>query len=173
MFGNISKKPVYTENNMQITIIAIGKNSSSWLEQGFQEYAKRFPKNWQLNLIEIPLIHRNTNANSNIAVMVEKEAEKIRGKINKKDFLIVLDERGKALSTEELTNGFLNWQGSHSGITFVIGGPDGVAKSLIEEANLLLSFGKMTLPHQLVRVMLAEQIYRVWTIINRHPYHRI
>lgn len=145
---------------MKINIIAIGKCKKNSPEYALiEEYAKR--SSWQINIKE--------KDNSNQA----DEAEFLTDAIKNNGKVIVLDERGQNLKSVELANIIENWQlNGTSEINFLIGGADGHLQSTRDKADLILSFGKLTLPHILMRAVLAEQIYRIQTIIAKHPYHR-
>jgi 23S rRNA (pseudouridine1915-N3)-methyltransferase len=144
---------------MKINIIAIGKCKKSSPEYAIiEEYVKR--SSWQINIKE------KDNSNQT------DEAEFLTGSI-KSGKVIVLDERGQNLKSVELANIVENWQlNGSSEINFLIGGADGHLQSTRDKADLILSFGKLTLPHMLMRAVLTEQIYRIQTIIAKHPYHR-
>ena len=144
---------------MKVTILAIGKCKKNSPEYAIiEEYCKR--SSWQINIKE--------KDNSNQA----DEAEFLTGSI-KSGKVIVLDELGQNLKSVELANIVENWQlNGSSEINFLIGGADGHLQSTRDKADLILSFGKLTLPHMLMRAVLAEQIYRIQTIIAKHPYHR-
>ena len=145
---------------MKINIIAIGKCKKNSPEYAIiEEYVKR--SNWQINIKE--------KDNSNQA----DEAEFLTGSIKNGAKVIVLDERGQNIKSTELANIVENWQlNGTSEICFLIGGADGHLQSTRDKADLILSFGKLTLPHMLMRAVLSEQIYRIQTIIAKHPYHR-
>lgn len=145
---------------MKIDIIAIGKCKKNSPEHAIiEEYLKR--SSWQINIKE------KDNSNQN------DEAEFLTSSIKKGVKVIVLDERGQNMKSTELANIVENWQlNGISEICFLIGGADGHIQSTRDKADLILSFGKLTLPHMLMRAVLLEQIYRIQTIIAKHPYHR-
>lgn len=155
---------------MKINLIAIGKNMPEWVNNGFSEYAKRLPKDFQLNLIELPLIKRTKNIN--VAKIMEQEAELILQHVKSSDFTIALDEHGKQFDTKSLALQLQKWRENYQAINLIIGGPDGLAKEIFEKANFKWSLSNLTLPHPLVRIVVAEQIYRAWSILQNHPYHR-
>jgi 23S rRNA (pseudouridine1915-N3)-methyltransferase len=128
------------------------------------------PKNYQLNLIEIPAIRRTKS--STIEQVIKTEGRALLAAVPKNDLMIVLDEHGKEWSTLELTKKINIWQQEQQNISFLIGGPDGLAQDCLHHAHTVWSLSKLTLPHQLVRIFIAEQTYRAWSIINKHPYHR-
>lgn len=155
---------------MKINIITIGKSRSTWVESGFAEYAKRMPKDYQLNLIEIQTIRRTMSAN--IKQIAYAETEKLVAAVPKNNLIVALDEHGREWTTIELSQKISTWHHEHQDISFLIGGPDGLDDIFLQNTKTIWSLAKLTLPHQLVRVIVAEQIYRAWTIINNHPYHR-
>jgi len=155
---------------MQIDLIAVGKKMPIWIESGFKEYAKRLPKNINFKLIEITPATRSKNNNADN--YKQKEQEKIEAALSPKSIIIALDERGKSINSQQLANQLQTWNDEQQHISIIIGGADGLNESLKKKANQLWSLSAMTLPHGLVRVMIAEQIYRAWTITQNHPYHR-
>ena len=148
---------------MKIRILAVGKMKNSPLLDQFDEYAKRMA--WKTKLVEIDTPRGATSA---------QEEPLIQKHLKPSDFLVALDERGATLTSPEFAKKITQWGQSASGgeITFLIGGADGLTDSIRAQAKFLLSFGKQTWPHMLVRVMLMEQIYRAQQIIAGHPYHR-
>lgn len=155
---------------MQIDLIAVGKKMPTWIESGFKEYAKRLPKNINFKLIEITPATRSKNNNADN--YKQKEQEKIEAVLSPKSIIIALDERGKSINSQQLANQLQSWNDDNQHISLIIGGADGLNEPLKKKANQLWSLSAMTLPHGLVRVMIAEQIYRAWTITQNHPYHR-
>ena len=155
---------------MQIDLIAVGKKMPSWIESGFKEYAKRLPKNINFKLIEInPAIRSKNNNAENYK---QKEQENILNTLVDNSLIIALDEKGKAISSTKLANKLQTWNDENQHVSLIIGGADGLSKEIKNKANELWSLSEMTLPHGLVRVMIAEQIYRAWSITQNHPYHR-
>ncbi len=155
---------------MRITILSVGQRLPGWINQGVAEYQKRFPAELKLSLKEIPAGKRTKSATSEKAL--KQECARIVEAIPERDQLIVLDERGKKLSTRDLADNMGQWLQDGENISFVIGGADGVHSELKKNAKQLWSLSELTLPHGLARVLLMEQLYRAWTVINRHPYHR-
>lgn len=141
----------------------------TWVQTGYEEYAKRLPKNFQLNLVEIAAEKRK---NVSVDTARKAEAERLLARVGPTDTLVVLDETGTGLSTVAFADKLKNWQEAGTNPTFVIGGADGLDDTCLQRANLRLSISPFTLPHGLVRVMLAEQVYRAWSLMNNHPYHR-
>lgn len=155
---------------MRIRIIAVGQKMPSWVTDGYDEYAKRITDDCQLELLELPMQKRLKN--NNVEQFKEKEAKAILDAIKPSEKMIVLDVLGKAITTPQLADYIKDWQRDGRNVAIVIGGPDGLAESVIKKADTTISLSKLTLPHPLVRVVLAEQIYRAWSINQGHPYHR-
>jgi 23S rRNA (pseudouridine1915-N3)-methyltransferase len=141
----------------------------AWVEAGFAEYAKRMPADLRVELKEIKAQHRSARSTSSI---LSAEAERIRQALPKRYTLIALDERGEDLSSAEFAARLTKWREIGDPLAFLIGSADGLDASLKGEATLLLRLSSFTLPHGLARVMLAEQLYRAFSIIENHPYHR-
>jgi 23S rRNA (pseudouridine1915-N3)-methyltransferase len=155
---------------MQLIIAAVGHKMPAWIETGFQEYAKRMPPECKLVLKEIKPIDRATNKNAE-AVMAQ-ERTRIEAVLPKGGRMIALDERGQDLTTMQMSQLLTQWQQQGGDVTFVIGGADGLDVDLKKNADMLIRISSLTLPHGLVRVLLAEQLYRAWSITQNHPYHR-
>lgn len=164
---NCQRQSGYKE--IKINIITVSKHTPNWVEIAFKEYAKRLNV-FQLNLIEIPLSRRTKNGD--IKKNIQEEGEKIIAKIPKDTLVIALDEHGEQWSSTELAAQFKTWQIIWKNITIIIGGPDGLSEACLKKASLKWSLSKLTFPHQLVRVILIEQLHRAWSILNNHPYHR-
>jgi 23S rRNA (pseudouridine1915-N3)-methyltransferase len=155
---------------VHIRLIAIGDRQPSWVDSAFAEYAGRLPRQWQFRLQEIAAAQRNKGAVKNAAK--DAEGAKILAQTKAAELVIVLDERGRQFTSRELATKIDDWQTVGQDIIFVIGGPDGVAADVLQRANLTWSLSKLTLPHGLARVLFAEQIYRAWSLLTGHPYHR-
>ncbi|MGA2654909.1 MAG: 23S rRNA (pseudouridine(1915)-N(3))-methyltransferase RlmH [Gammaproteobacteria bacterium] len=154
---------------MQIHILSVCGKAPQWVSEGFLTYCKRLPKEITLNLKEIPAANRATNS---IAKCLELEAKSILAAIPKQSLVIALDERGAIWDSVQLSEKLNQWQLNHPQVCLLIGGPDGFHPSIREHVHETWSLSKLTLPHALIRVILAEQIYRAWTLLNKHPYHR-
>ena len=159
---------------MRITILSVGKLKEKYLKQGIAEYQKRMQRYGKLEVIEVKDEPTPDNASDlEIQQIIEKEGQRLLAKISPQAYVIVLAIKGQALSSEELAQ-----QIDHcltygkSEIIFVIGGSLGTSSAVNKRADLLLSFGRMTLPHQLMRLVLSEQIYRAFRIIHHEPYHK-
>lgn len=155
---------------MKFTIIAIGQKMPDWVKEAVTTYQQRFVKPCALSIQEIPLEKRNKHYDA--ALIKRKEAEQIRKLIKTTDFVIALDEKGKHFSTLELSKQIEEWQQLGKNICLIIGGPDGLDSNILESADLCWSLSTLTFPHPLVRVILAEQLYRALSVIKNHPYHR-
>lgn len=155
---------------MRIRLLAVGQKMPAWVNQGFQEYAKRLSGDCQLQLVELPMAKRQKS--SQVEQLKEKEAQAIREQLKSNELLVILDVLGKRVSTPQLASYMQDWQMQGKNVALVIGGPDGVDTSLLKQADVLISLSDLTLPHPLVRVIVAEQLYRAWSINHRHPYHR-
>lgn len=155
---------------MHIRLLAIGDRQPAWVDSGFDGYRARFPREWRFETVTIPTAKRGKNAPPGKARDVEGEA--LLAKLNTAEKLVLLDERGEQLSSKELADKLADWQSDGRDIAFVIGGPDGVSDTCRKRADLTLSLSRLTLPHGLARVVLAEQLYRAASLLAGHPYHR-
>lgn len=141
----------------------------TWIEQGIAEYTKRMPRESQIVFIEIKPENRSHRT---VEQTREIERDRIMEMLPPKSYIIALDERGKSWNTQTLAQNFVQWQGFGRDISFVIGGADGLHADIKQKADVMLQLSSLTLPHGMVRVLLAEQLYRAWTITQQHPYHR-
>lgn len=155
---------------MQISLIAVGTKMPAWVEQGVTEYTKRMPPEMKLAIREIPLGKRGKGAD--IQRAIEGEGKQMLAAIGAQDTVIALDVKGKPWSTEQLAQNLSRWQLEGDRISLLVGGPDGLAEDCLARAQQRWSLSALTLPHPLVRILLAEQLYRAWSINNNHPYHR-
>ncbi len=142
----------------------------AWVDEAYTGYAKRLPGQQRVSLSCIATAARKSG--SSVQRCQQQEAEKIRQKIKPGSLTITPDEKGKQWATAEWAQQYRNWMQHHPQVNFIIGGPDGLAPELIRDADQTLSLGRLTLPHGLVRVVLIEQLYRAWTVLEGHPYHR-
>lgn len=142
----------------------------SWVTTGYQEYAKRLPSDMQLQLQELPLGFRGKSADP--AKAMQKEGESMLAAIGNGDRVVALDVLGKPWSTEQLAEQCSDWRMDGRNVSLLVGGPNGLAPECLARADQKWSLSPLTLPHPLVRVLLAEQLYRAWTILNHHPYHK-
>jgi 23S rRNA (pseudouridine1915-N3)-methyltransferase len=155
---------------MSIRIIALGRKMPAWVTAGFVEYAQRMPRDWQIELIELKAEKREGGRTA--TQMLAAEAQRIRAQWSPDDYKFVLDERGESLTTADFTRSLAAAHDAARRIAFVIGSADGLHASIKAEADTLLALSRLTLPHGLVRVMLAEQLYRAVSSLQGHPYHR-
>lgn len=155
---------------MRLSIIAVGTKMPAWVEQGVEEYGRRMPRELKLEWREIPLARRGKD--SRPQQLCAREGEQLLKAVPAGDRVIALDVRGKRISTEQLAQQLESWQMSGDNYSLLIGGPDGLSSDCLERAEQRWSLSDLTLPHPLVRVLLAEQLYRAWTITVNHPYHR-
>lgn len=155
---------------MQIHLIAIGEKMPAWVQQGYQEYAKRLPAECTLKLVEIPAGKRSKNAD--IARIMRDETDHLLSAIPKGAHVVALEVGGRDWSTEQLADKLGDWMQSGQDIALLVGGPDGMTEQARKAADQLWSLSSLTLPHPLVRIVLAEQIYRAWSVLRNHPYHR-
>jgi 23S rRNA (pseudouridine1915-N3)-methyltransferase len=153
-----------------LTVAAVGKRMPVWVQTAWTEYARRFPPGLALKLKEIPLVKRSRNAA--VESLLKAEGDALLSSVPEGHRLIALDERGKQWSTMELSEQMENWMREEKGVCFLVGGPDGLAGHCRERARDVWALGRLTLPHPMVRAILAEQLYRAWTITQNHPYHR-
>jgi 23S rRNA (pseudouridine1915-N3)-methyltransferase len=142
----------------------------TWITAGFDEYAKRMPPESRIQLKEIKPVERSGSKNA-LTVMAG-ERSKIEAALPKNARIVALDEHGKDLTTMELSGWLTRWQQEGRDVAFVIGGADGLDPHFKTEADMLIRISSLTLPHGMVRVVLAEQLYRAWSITQNHPYHR-
>jgi len=155
---------------MQIHLIAVGSRMPGWVQQGYEEFAKRLPPELSPRLVEIAPGRRGKGADLKRAV--REEGERILKAVPKGARAIALDVGGGSWSTERLAESLRQWQGDGRDLALLVGGPDGLAPDCLRAAEARWSLSPLTLPHPLVRVVLAEQLYRSWSILVGHPYHR-
>lgn len=141
-----------------------------WVTKGYQEYAQRMSAKCSLQLIEIPAEKRTKN--SHVQSIKQKEAIKLKAAIPSNSRIVALDVKGQSWSTEKLASRMQDWMMGGQDIALLVGGPDGLTQELLDLAQEKWSLSKLTFPHPLVRVILAEQIYRAYTVTENHPYHR-
>ena len=142
---------------MKIRLIAAGTRLPDWIDAGVAEYAKRFGRGLKFELVEVPLA---------------REAERMRGAIGRSDFVVALEVTGRALATPALAEWLAERMASGKDIALLVGGPDGLDPALSNSADFRWSLSPLTFPHALVRVMVVEQLYRAYSLLQGHPYHR-
>jgi len=156
---------------MQLVIAAVGHKMPAWIENGFGEYAKRMPPDCRIVLKEIKPIERSGSKTAETAMALERT--KIEAAVPKGARIVALDERGKDLTSMQLAQHLTQWQQDGRDVVFVIGGADGLDPEFKRNADMLVRLSSLTMPHGMVRVLLAEQLYRAWSITQNHPYHRV
>jgi 23S rRNA (pseudouridine1915-N3)-methyltransferase len=157
---------------VKLRIITVGNKPPAWISSGFEDYARRMPREFPLLLVEIRPARREGTSLAQISRARSTECGRILGAIPANGVKVALDERGKAMSTVQLARKLESWMPNGKDVCFLIGGADGLDDEFKNGADLVISLSMMTLPHALVRVVLAEQIYRAMSIIRKHPYHR-
>lgn len=155
---------------MKIRLIAIGTRMPDWVTAGYHEFAKRLNDDVRLELVEIAAGKRSKAAD--IARLTQKEGEAQLAAIGSQDRVVALEVLGKPWRTEDLSQKLRQWLAEGRNISLLIGGPEGLSSEASARADEHWSLSPLTLPHPLVRVLLAEQIYRAWTLLKGHPYHR-
>ena len=155
---------------MKINLLAVGQKMPAWVEQGYNEYAHRMSAETRLELKEIAPGKRGKNAD--IKRIVQDEGQRIQAAIPKNNRIVVLDVKGKAWSTEQLAERLDSWMQSGQDVCLLVGGPEGLSTDARNLGDEYWSLSALTFPHPLVRVILAEQLYRAWSVLRNHPYHR-
>lgn len=154
---------------MRLRVLAVGGKMPLWVEQGVAEFTRRMPREFSVEWLNVPMAKRGNGSADSYR---RQEAEFIESKLHHEDDLIVLDVQGREISTEQIAGRLADWQMHGRRVCVAIGGPDGLHQSVLNKASEQWSFGRITLPHPLVRVILAEQLYRAWSLQSGHPYHR-
>jgi 23S rRNA (pseudouridine1915-N3)-methyltransferase len=154
---------------MRIKLISLGQKTPSWIKEGLDEYMQRIPCEFNFQLVEFPL--------KNHGKLPTEQAKIAEGKIllnalHPQDFCISLDEHGKELTTQVLSQKLQHWQNEAQNISILIGGPAGLSKECLEHADFIWSLSQLTFPHQMVKLIITEQVYRAISILKGHPYHR-
>lgn len=155
---------------MRVTIVSVGHKMPAWIQSGVKEYLKRLPPEIKVELAALKPEEKTSGKTVEKAKALE--GERILAAIPDGATVLALDEKGRALTTQGLSVMLAGWMRDASHPVFVIGGADGLSEAVMARADKILSLSAMTLPHALVRVLLAEQLYRAWTILANHPYHR-
>lgn len=155
---------------VKINLISVGTKMPTWVEQGVQEYSKRLPAEFSFNCIEVPLGRRGKS--SSIEQAMRQEEEALLARIGSRDYVVALDVLGKVLSTEAMAARVSQIRDDGLHLSLLVGGPDGLTRSCLQRADERWSLSALTLPHPLVRTVMAEQIYRIWSLLSGHPYHR-
>ena len=155
---------------MRVSILSVGHKMPAWIQEGFREYTRRMPPEIRVELLELKPEERAAGRSTDRAKTLE--GERILAALPAGAALIALDERGKGVSTRGLSVMLTEWMRDGNHPAFAIGGADGLSEAVRDRAEKIVSLSTLTLPHGLARVLLAEQLYRAWTILARHPYHR-
>jgi 23S rRNA (pseudouridine1915-N3)-methyltransferase len=159
---------------LKLLVLAVGHRPAAWVDAGFHEYARRMPREAPLELLAIRPETRGHGAGrtANTAKILEAEAKRITSALPRSCYTVALDQRGDSFTTEGLARRLAQWQSQGSDVAFLIGGADGLAEVLKRNAGFCWSLSELTLPHALVRIILAEQLYRAMSVLKGHPYHR-
>ncbi len=155
---------------MKLFVVAVGTRMPAWVEAGFDEFARRMPRDLPLQLVEVKAEPRTSG--KTVEAMMTAEAGRIESALPPRCRRVVLDEHGADLSTRELARRIEAWQAEGQDVALIVGGPDGLSPTLKAGAAESLRLSSLTLPHALVRPLLAEALYRAWTVLRKHPYHR-
>jgi 23S rRNA (pseudouridine1915-N3)-methyltransferase len=154
---------------MRLLIVAVGQRVPDWAQTAWDDYAKRFPPELK---VELKAVKTEPRASKTYETLVAAERQRIEAVIPKGTRVVVLDERGTSLRTTALAQRLKDWQLSGDDVALIIGGPDGFDPAIRQSGEDLISLSDLTLPHAMVRVLLVEQLYRAWSILANHPYHR-
>ncbi len=154
---------------MRLWVVAVGQRVPSWAQTAWDDYAKRFPPDVKLTLKTVKTEPRGSRT---LAQIWAAERARIDAAVPKDCHRVWLDEKGKRLSTVALSERWLAWQAQAQDVAIIIGGPDGFDPAIRQGNHDLISLSDLTLPHAMVRVLLVEQLYRAWSILTNHPYHR-
>ena len=157
---------------MKITVVAVGQRQPAWAQAAVDDYLARFPADFKVELKEVKAEPRTGKGNDPVPRLVAAEAARIRAATPADGRLIALDERGADWTTGKLAAALARWRDDGIHPVFVIGGPDGLDADLKKAAQAQVRLSSLTLPHALARVLLAEQLYRAWSMLANHPYHR-
>ncbi|MFC1664004.1 23S rRNA (pseudouridine(1915)-N(3))-methyltransferase RlmH [Pseudomonadota bacterium] len=155
---------------MKIYIIAVGKRMPEWVRTGYEEYARRMLSECKLELIEVSAKKRS--GKFDVKRLLREEGEALLAAVPKRALIIVLDRRGKTIDTKNFAQAMDDWMQQGVDVALLIGGPEGLSRECISQANQVWSLSMLTMAHPVVRVVLAEQIYRAWSLLRNLPYHR-
>ena len=154
---------------MKLLIVAVGQRMPDWAQSAYDDYAKRFPPELR---VEIKTVKTETRGSKTLETLLVAERERIQAVLPRGCRVVVLDERGTALTTQLMAEQLRGWQLDATDVALVIGGPDGLEPAFRAAAHQRIRLSDLTLPHALARVLLIEQLYRAWSINAGHPYHR-
>ncbi len=155
---------------MKLVVAAVGHRMPTWVDSGFAEYAKRMPREAPLELVAVKAEPRNSG--KPVGALMAAEAERLRAALPGACRRVALDEHGKDITTDGLAKRMSAWAQQGEDVAFLIGGPDGLDADIKNSAHETLRLSSLTLPHGLVRVILAEALYRAASLLRGHPYHR-
>ena len=155
---------------MKFILAAVGTKMPGWVSEGYAEFAKRMPRELPLELIEVKAEPRNEG--KPVEALMAAEAQRLRAALPARCRKVVLDEHGGELTTRKLAERIEHWMAEGDDVVFLVGGPDGLDPTLKAEGSEQLRISGLTLPHALVRVLLAEALYRAVSVLRGHPYHR-
>ncbi|MCB1890474.1 MAG: 23S rRNA (pseudouridine(1915)-N(3))-methyltransferase RlmH [Rhodocyclaceae bacterium] len=155
---------------MKLLLVAVGTRMPRWVADGFDEFARRMPRELPLELVEVKAEPRTTG--KTVPAMMAAEAQRIEAALPQRCHRVILDERGRDLTTHALAERMTRWMDGGNDVALLIGGPDGLDPTLKDSADESLRLSSLTLPHALVRPLLAEALYRAWSVLRNHPYHR-
>ena len=154
---------------MKLFLVAVGQRQPAWTEAAYDDFAKRFPAEMRLELKAVKAEPRSSKTPEQL---MAAEASRLSAALPKGVRRVVLDEHGTRLTTVQLSQRMKAWMGDGRDVAFIVGGPDGLDVALKQSADETLRLSDLTLPHAFVRVWLAEALYRAWTVMVNHPYHR-
>lgn len=155
---------------MHIRLLAVGDRQPAWVDEAVAAYTNRYPREWRFRIDALATARRGRNAPAGRAV--DAEGAELLGRVSAGERLVLLDERGRQVDSRAFAERLSGWQADGRDLCFLIGGPDGVADAVRERADFRWSLSALTLPHGLARVLVAEQLYRAWSLESGHPYHR-
>lgn len=155
---------------MRIHLIAVGQRMPDWVTTAYQDFAKRLPGEYRINLVELAAGKRGKNAD--LVRAIADEGKRMLEALPRDCLVIALDEHGHNWSSKDLAAQLSDWSQGGRDVALLVGGADGLAPEVKQRADVTWSLSRLTLPHALVRVVLAEQLYRAWSLMNNHPYHR-
>ena len=154
---------------MRLLLMAVGQRQPGWADEAYEDFAKRFPPEMRL---ELKAVKAEPRGGKSTEQLMAAEAQRLEAALPKSVRRIVLDERGDRVTTKQLAERLERWKGDGRDVAIFIGGPDGLHPDLKGKADELLRLSDLTLPHAFVRVLLAEALYRAWSVMEGHPYHR-
>lgn len=155
---------------MKVHIVAVGSRMPEWVVRGYEEYASRLPPNCRLNLIEVPAGRRGKGAD--LRAVADAEGLALRRALPVTRPVIALERTGRALGSEDIASSLREWMRDGDDVAFAIGGPEGLSPDFVAKASAVWSLSALTFPHGLVRILVAEQIYRAWSLVGNLKYHR-